>query len=131
MLPEQDFSPSAATYDLIWVQWVIGHLHDIDCVQFFRRCAAGLKPSGVIVLKDNVLIDDDLTFLWDRADSSVARHMRYLQLLISLSGLQVIMEARQQDFPSELLPVFMIAISVAPSLLTDTPSIFLSTSSNV
>ena len=85
----------------------------------------------MIVLKDNVLIDEDLTFLWDRTDSSVARHMRYLKLLISLSGLQVIMEARQQDFPSELLPVFMIAISVAPSLLTDTPSIFSSTSSNV
>lgn len=103
----------------------------MDCVQFFRRCAAGLKPCGVIVLKDNVLVDDDLTFLWDRADSSVARHMRYLKLLISLSGLQVIMEARQQDFPSELLPVFMIAISVAPSLLTDTPSIFSPSSSNV
>jgi len=96
----------------------------MDCVQFFRRCAAGLRPCGVIVLKDNVLIDDDLTFLWDRADSSVARHMRYLKLLISLSGLQVLMEARQQDFPAELLPVIMIAISMSPNLLVDTPSIF-------
>ncbi|CAM9338075.1 unnamed protein product, partial [Ectocarpus fasciculatus] len=38
----QDFKPAPNTYDLIWIQWVIGHLDDLDFVQFFRRCVAGL-----------------------------------------------------------------------------------------
>lgn len=102
----------AGTYDLIWIQWVIGHLHDLDCITFFRyhfgvsvycpycvtfcvlsidptvysrkeesthcgfilvslefsifrvhdlfflyrRCAEGLTANGLIVLKDNVLL---------------------------------------------------------------------------
>jgi protein N-terminal methyltransferase len=50
----QDFAPAPNTYDVIWIQWVIGHLHDLDTIRFFRRCAAGLKPNGLIVLKDNV-----------------------------------------------------------------------------
>lgn len=57
---------------------MIGHLHDLDVISFFRRCAFGLKPNGVIVLKDNLLLDDELTFLWDLADSSVARHIQYM-----------------------------------------------------
>jgi hypothetical protein len=28
----QDFSPEPATYDVIWIQWVIGHLRDGVCV---------------------------------------------------------------------------------------------------
>jgi protein N-terminal methyltransferase len=99
---------------VIWIQWVIGHLHDLDCIRFFRRCAAGLTEAGVIVLKDNVLLQHDLTFLWDRSDSSVARHKRYYKLLLSLAGLQVVQEAQQTDFPEELFPVMMWAICSTP-----------------
>ena len=43
----------AGAYDVIWVQWVVGHLTDDDFVAFFQRCRKGLKPDGVIVLKEN------------------------------------------------------------------------------
>lgn len=46
LLTVQDFAPLPGTYDLIWIQWVIGHLHDLDCVRFFRRCAEGLTDTG-------------------------------------------------------------------------------------
>mmetsp|Transcript_11862 Transcript_11862/g.23969 ORF Transcript_11862/g.23969 Transcript_11862/m.23969 type:complete len:324 (+) Transcript_11862:64-1035(+) len=110
----QDFAPVAGTYDVIWIQWVIGHLHDLDCIQFFRRCAAGLTENGLIVLKDNVLLQHDLTFLWDKSDSSVARHKKYMKLLLTLAGLQVVQEAFQTDFPEELFPVMLWAITSAP-----------------
>ena len=110
----QDFAPEPNTYDLIWIQWVIGHLHDLDCIRFFRRCAAGLTPRGLIVLKDNVLLQSEPTFLWDLADSSVARQRKYLKLLLSLAGLQVVLEMQQTNFPEELFPVMMWAISSAP-----------------
>ena len=109
----QDFAPESGTYDLIWIQWVIGHLHDLDCIEFFKRCAAGLTPGGVIVLKDNVLLERHQTFLWDLSDSSVARHKKYMKLLLSLAGLQVVLEVQQTDFPEELFPVMMWAITPA------------------
>jgi hypothetical protein len=58
-----------------------------------------------------VLLQKDLTFLWDRSDSSVARHQRYMRLLLGLAGLQVELEALQTDFPEELYPVVMWAVS--------------------
>lgn len=34
----QDFEPTAMHYDLVWIQWVSGHLTDEHLVQFLRRC---------------------------------------------------------------------------------------------
>jgi spermidine synthase len=36
---------------VIWIQWVLGHLHDHDVIRFYQRCAKGLRPGGVIILK--------------------------------------------------------------------------------
>ncbi|KAK6150169.1 hypothetical protein DH2020_017694 [Rehmannia glutinosa] len=36
-VPLQDFTPEAGRYDMIWVQWCIGHLSDDDFVSFFER----------------------------------------------------------------------------------------------
>ena len=33
----QDFTPSDGAYDVIWCQWVLGHLTDEDLVAFFKR----------------------------------------------------------------------------------------------
>lgn len=38
LLGLQDFTPKPAQYDIIWVQWVIGHLTDDDFIAFFKRC---------------------------------------------------------------------------------------------
>lgn len=40
------------------------------------------------------------------------------QLLLSLAGLQVVLEAKQTDFPAELFPVMMWAIAKAPLKIT-------------
>lgn len=34
----QDFQPEVGRYDVIWVQWVLGHLTDQDFVNFFTKC---------------------------------------------------------------------------------------------
>lgn len=34
----QSFLPLIKKYDVIWVQWVLGHLTDSDLVQFLQRC---------------------------------------------------------------------------------------------
>ncbi|XP_077244558.1 alpha amino-terminal protein methyltransferase isoform X2 [Tasmannia lanceolata] len=36
-VPLQEFTPEVGRYDVIWVQWCIGHLADDDFVAFFKR----------------------------------------------------------------------------------------------
>ncbi|KAK4488070.1 hypothetical protein RD792_003812 [Penstemon davidsonii] len=36
-VPLQEFTPEPKRYDVIWVQWCIGHLSDDDFVSFFKR----------------------------------------------------------------------------------------------
>mmetsp|Transcript_4065 Transcript_4065/g.6298 ORF Transcript_4065/g.6298 Transcript_4065/m.6298 type:complete len:273 (-) Transcript_4065:121-939(-) len=104
----RDFTPEPDTYDLIWVQWVVGHLHDEDFILFFRNCARGLKPNGVIVLKDNCA--DDWTFVVDKTDSSVSRSSEYMKILFDFAGLKIALAKKQTDFPTELSSVYMFAL---------------------
>lgn len=41
-------------YDVIWIQWVIGHLHDDDLLIFLNKCKQALAPNGLLCIKDNV-----------------------------------------------------------------------------
>lgn len=34
----QDFSPQNNKYDIIWVQWVLGHLTDAHLIRFLKVC---------------------------------------------------------------------------------------------
>jgi len=59
----QDFEFEAAAYDVIWIQWVIGHLPDADFVPFMARCVKGLREkTGLIVLKENKSDDTPCAF---------------------------------------------------------------------
>ncbi|GMP42180.1 hypothetical protein CsSME_00012002 [Camellia sinensis var. sinensis] len=49
-----EFTLEAGRYDVIWVQWCIGHLADDDFVSFFKRAKGGLKLGGFFVLKENI-----------------------------------------------------------------------------
>ncbi|KAK0404280.1 hypothetical protein QR680_017380 [Steinernema hermaphroditum] len=50
----QTFTPAENTYDVVWVQWVTGHLTDQHFIDFFTRCKAALREGGVVVFKDNL-----------------------------------------------------------------------------
>lgn len=45
----QTFEPREKFYDVIWIQWVIGHLTDEDCVRFFERCKVGSIDRVIFV----------------------------------------------------------------------------------
>ncbi|CAO3644418.1 unnamed protein product [Mucor hiemalis] len=99
----QDFTPEEGKYDLIWCQWVLGHLTDDHFVAFFKRCIKGLKPNGLIGVKENnasgeALIDDE--------DSSVTRPNGELKRLFDLAGLSLIKDV-QKGLPQGLFAVRM------------------------
>ncbi|XP_055533787.1 N-terminal Xaa-Pro-Lys N-methyltransferase 1 [Wyeomyia smithii] len=104
----QDFTPEEGKYDVIWSQWVLGHLTDDDIVEFFARCLRGLKKNGLMVLKENFTAGPHVEP--DRQDSSVTRPLPWMKKLLHKGGFRVIKEQKQKDFPKDLYPVYMLAL---------------------
>lgn len=110
-VPLQDFTPDTARYDVIWIQWCIGHLTDEDFVSFFKRAKVGLKPGGFFVLKENIARSG---FVLDNEDRSVTRSDLYFKELFSRCGLHVYKSKDQKGFPEELFAVKMYALTTDP-----------------
>ncbi|GMF47425.1 unnamed protein product [Phytophthora fragariaefolia] len=106
----QDFEPAPASYDLIWMQWVLVHLTDVDLVRYLKRCKKALTPNGFIVVKENVFQTAEPYDL-DRQDSSITRSAVYYKSIFQQAGLTLLAERRQRHFPEELYPVKMYALA--------------------
>ena len=77
----QDWEPPKGKYTVIWIQWVVGHLTDDDFAAFFKRCQKGLKPGGLVVLKENTCTTG---FIVDKEDSSVTRSPLYIACTLDI-----------------------------------------------
>jgi len=103
----QDFQ-FTRKYDVIWIQWVVGHLHDEDLVKFLERCKQGLTENGIICIKDNTC---GKGFVVDKQDSSITRSDDHLRYLYGQSGLMVLKVLLQPRFPKKLFPVRIYALA--------------------
>ncbi|XP_062938276.1 N-terminal Xaa-Pro-Lys N-methyltransferase 1 isoform X3 [Cynocephalus volans] len=103
----QDFSPEPDSYDVIWIQWVIGHLTDQHLAEFLRRCKGGLRPNGIIVIKDNMAQEG---VILDDVDSSVCRDLEVVRRIIRSAGLSLLAEERQENLPDEIYHVYSFAL---------------------
>lgn len=104
----QNFCPVTNKYDLIWCQWVLGHLQDDDLINFFKKCSLGLRKNGILVVKENITSSHNLEI--DKEDSSITRSKKTLQSLFEKADLICIKEQQQTKFPSGLYPVYMFAL---------------------
>ncbi|XP_076887115.1 alpha N-terminal protein methyltransferase 1-like [Bidens hawaiensis] len=109
--PLQEFTPDAGRYDVIWIQWCIGHLADDDFVSFFERAKAGLKPGGFFVLKENLAKSG---FVLDNEDKSLTRSHMYFKELFKRCGLTIYDMKDQKGFPDELFAVRIYALTTEP-----------------
>ena len=105
----QDFQPKADSYDIIWMQWMIGYLTDDDLVMFLQRCVAALRKGGIVVIKDNTCSQE--AFVVDRDDASTTRSLPYIIAIAQLAGLRVVHQQFQDGFPEDIFPVPMIALA--------------------
>lgn len=103
----QQFKPQK-TYDVIWCQWVLGHLNDYDLIAFFERCSECLAENGVIVVKENITLSDEIEY--DDDDSSVTRPLNLMLKIFEGAKLKIVKTALQDDFPDEIYPVHMFAL---------------------
>ena len=106
----QDFDPKPNSYDIFWIQWVCPHLHDLDIVNFLRKCQRALRPNGYICIKENVMVQGT-PFEIDKEDSSVTRSEVFYKSIFKQAGLEIIHEKQQQGFPEELYHVKMYALA--------------------
>lgn len=104
----QEFQPESMRYDVIWSQWVLGHLTNDDFVNFFQRCGQALTKNGIVIVKENVTSTDAIDI--DEVDSSVTRPLGMVKALFARSGLRIIKMVRQNNFPSGIFPVYMFAM---------------------
>ncbi|XP_043941206.1 alpha N-terminal protein methyltransferase 1B [Protopterus annectens] len=103
----QDFTPEFRKYDIIWIQWVTGHLTDKHLLEFLIHCKCALRENGVIVIKDNVARHGCRL---DPVDSSVIRDINILHTIIRKSGMDVLYAEKQKGFPEVCVPVWMLAV---------------------
>ncbi|KAF7849306.1 hypothetical protein BT93_L0998 [Corymbia citriodora subsp. variegata] len=112
-VPLQEFTPDVGRYDVIWIQWCIGHLADDDFVSFFMRAKqnifqAGLKPGGLFILKENTARSG---FVLDKEDRSITRSDTYFKELFHRCGLHIFKSKDQWGLPEELFAVKMYALT--------------------
>lgn len=107
-VPLQEFTPEAERYDIIWIQWCIGHLSDDDFMSFFNRAKGGLRPGGLFILKENIARSG---FVLDKQDKSITRSDVYFKQLFKRCGLHIYKMKDQKGFPDELFAVKMYALT--------------------
>lgn len=107
----QDFD-FGATYDVIWCQWVLLYLQDVDLLSLLVRARRALREGGILVVKENLAPSGRL-FWHDRSDASICRASPYLELLFAEAELRIVMSELQLEWPSSLLPVRLYALQPA------------------
>ena len=108
----REFAPPPNSYDLVWAQWVLGHLTDTDVVGLLSRCRAALRPGGAVGVKDNTALPSECDqcgnrYLLDTENAAVIRTHNHMRHLYKLAGLKLVRSDVQTGFPEDLHPVRM------------------------
>eukprot|EP00429_Kryptoperidinium_foliaceum_P071028 CAMPEP_0176057720 /NCGR_PEP_ID=MMETSP0120_2-20121206/28751_1 /TAXON_ID=160619 /ORGANISM="Kryptoperidinium foliaceum, Strain CCMP 1326" /LENGTH=265 /DNA_ID=CAMNT_0017391235 /DNA_START=26 /DNA_END=820 /DNA_ORIENTATION=- len=106
--PLQHLQLEPASYDAIWIQWVLLYLPDDDLAAFLQRCKRALRKGGVIFVKENVVLDGN--FVIDREDNSVSRADNEYKAVFEQAGLHLEHQLKQTCWPTDLFPVKMYAL---------------------
>lgn len=93
-------------YDVVWFQWVVGCILDVDYIRLLKDASKHLSPKGCIIVKDNCC-REDVAFVYDCVDASIARSPAYHDAVFRMAGLKVVATALQMSWDSELMQVRM------------------------
>ncbi|KRY87764.1 N-terminal Xaa-Pro-Lys N-methyltransferase 1 [Trichinella pseudospiralis] len=103
----QNFYPLFGMYNMIWMQWVSGQLHDDDLKEFLIRCKQALLPrQGFIVLKDNISPGDSY---YDQVDHSWTRCRGALLEIFKEADLSIVAESKLANFPKNICEIELCA----------------------
>lgn len=113
----EDWQPGEGEYNVVWNQWCLGHLTDVQLVAYLKRAARALKTPQTeddelswIMVKENLSTDAYGDDIFDEDDSSVTRSDEKWKRCFADAGLSVIRSELQSGFPRGLYPVKMYAL---------------------
>ena len=108
----QEWRPEEGAYDVLWVQWVTGHLRDEDFGPFLERMAKGLAERGALVIKDNTAAGEQ--FVMDCTDHSLTRTLKHYKAIFKAAkastGLELVECILQEGFPEGVFPVYSFVL---------------------
>ncbi|KAJ4463817.1 DUF858-domain-containing protein [Lentinula lateritia] len=119
--PEDPMTDIDSGFDVVWCQWCLGHLNDIDLVAFLQRSYVALRNHGadghngnsLIVVKENTCSDAEdggLRTVFDEQDSSFTRSDMAWKAAFREAGLRLVKEQVQEGLPDGLYVVKMYAL---------------------
>lgn len=86
---------------------MLSQLVDEDLAKFLQVATRGLKPGGLLVVKENVRTEG---FMVHKDDFSVTRSEKMLKGHFSQGGLRLVAEQLQVEWPTDLLRIKMFAL---------------------
>jgi protein N-terminal methyltransferase len=96
-----------ATYDCIWIQWVLMFLTDDDAVALLTKCKDHLCENGLIVVKENTILSNDRRdAVWCPSDHSFSRTLPHMRNLFLRAGLKVDFAKEQPNWSADLVPLY-------------------------
>jgi protein N-terminal methyltransferase len=107
----EDWVPGEKKYDLIWAQWSVPYITDLQLVEFLVRCRGALTDTGIVVIKENISADSEGD-VYDESESSVTRTDQKFRKLFGEAGMILILSEVQSGFPRHLglMPVKSYAL---------------------
>lgn len=88
-------------YDLVWIQWVVGHLSD---AQFVDLLKAAKQLAKTIVIKDNYVHAGE-DFWFDETDGNILRSLALFDDVFGTAGVRVVEAEDQPTWPKDLMPI--------------------------
>ena len=80
-------------------------------ISFLHRCRRGLAEGGCIFFKENTTtVAGQGSFIVDKEDNSITRSDAHYKQLFHDAGMELVREARQEEFPQELFDVKMYCL---------------------
>jgi protein N-terminal methyltransferase len=98
-------------YDLIWFQWSTMFLTDDDFLSLLRQCSQHLKPNGIVLIKDNIVISDKRDdAIWNPDEHAIARTVPHVRELVQKSGLRIDYEEANPDWFENFIPLYVFVL---------------------
>jgi protein N-terminal methyltransferase len=99
------------SFDCFWLQWVFLFLTDDDSVLLLKKCRLHLSKSGIVVVKENVVLSESRAeTIWWPKDHSLTRSRGHLRQLFRAAGLRVALEEKQPNWPADLVPLLIFVL---------------------
>jgi protein N-terminal methyltransferase len=105
----QDFEFKDSYYDVIWGQWFLENMSDVDNLKFLIKARDHLNDGGKIVLKENIYKEDivQITF----PEGQRIRPLKVYLLFFRLVGLRPVYIKLSDDYPvSSYTPLYEIVL---------------------